>query len=173
MSGAESEMPENTMINVDEIMAQIRAEIKEKGLDPSMLSFDDVPFDKETSAADVDYTPALLQQSADYLGARSQLEPYKQLTGNPIAVFFKKIIRKLVKFYIMPLVTEQNAVNYHTANAVRQLNSYVKGGSGMDDIASRLEMLELKQAEDKKEIDALRRKVAALSDENSALKNRA
>ena len=165
-------MPENTMINVDEIMAQIRAEIKEKGLDSSMLSFDEVPFDKEAKAEDVDYTPALLQQSADYLGARSQLEPYKQLTGNPVVVFFKKVIRKLVKFYIMPLVTEQNAVNYHTANAVRQLSSYARGGSGIDDITARLEMLELKQAEDKREIDALRKKIAALSDENDALRKK-
>ncbi len=165
-------MPENNVINVDEIMEQIRAEIKSKGLDSSMLSFEDVPFDKETAASDVEFSPALLKQSMDYLGARNQLEPYKQLTGNPVTVFIKKVIRKLLKFYIVPLVTEQNAVNYHTSNAVRQLGSYVSGGNGIDELTQRIEMLELRQDEYRRETDALRKKLNALAEENKALREK-
>ena len=76
-------MSEN--INVDEIVSQIRAEIKEKGLESSMLSFEDVPFDKEVSHSESHFELSSLVQSVDYVNARNQIEPYKEITGNPIA----------------------------------------------------------------------------------------
>ena len=48
-------------------MQQIRAEIKEKGRDSSMLSFEDVPFEREVSHAESEFRLPSLQQSAEYL----------------------------------------------------------------------------------------------------------
>ena len=152
-------MAENiNKIDVDEIMQQIRAEIKEKGLDSSMLSFEDVPFDKEVSHADSEFRIGSLLQSAEYLNIRNQIEPYKPITGNPVAVFVKKVIRKLVKFYFLPVITEQNALNHHTANAVQQLSSYVSADSAVDvkSLEAKVEEMELILAANKKEIEALR-----------------
>jgi len=163
-------MSEN--INVDEIVNQIRAEIKEKGLEASMLSFEDVPFDKETSHTENHFELSSLVQSADYMNARNQIEPYKEISGNPIIVFIKKIIRKLVKFYIMPIMTEQNALNYHCANAVNQISCYVEQNSQINitQLASKVDELELKLTATKLETDSLRTQVKALKAENARLR---
>jgi hypothetical protein len=164
-------MPE---INIDEIMQQIRAEIKEKGLDSSMLSFDDVPFERETGHTETTFSLPSLTQSAEYLNVRNQIEPYKPIDGNPIVVFVKKVIRKLMKFYIMPVVTEQNALNYHCSNAVSQVSAYMNRNAGVDIVALAAEVEELKliQAGNKKEIAALRERVDLLTAENDALRQR-
>jgi len=163
-------MSEN--INVDEIVNQIRSEIKEKGLEASMLSFEDVPFDKEVSHTESHFELSSLVQSADYMNARNQIDPYKEISGNPISVFIKKIIRKLVKFYIMPIMTEQNALNYHCANAVNQVSCYVQENSQIDivSLASRVDELELKLTATKLETDSLRSQVKVLKAENMRLK---
>ena len=49
------------------------------------------------------------------------MQCWKMLRGNKIAVLFKKIIRKLVKFYIEPIVREQNQFNFYTTSAMAQL----------------------------------------------------
>lgn len=163
-------MSEN--INVDEIVNQIRAEIKEKGLEPSMLSFEDIPFDKEVSHTETHFELSSLVQSADYMNARNQIEPYKEISGNPISVFIKKVIRKLVKFYIMPIMTEQNALNYHCANAVNQISCYVQDNSKIDlvQLASKVDELELRLTATKLETDSLRTQVKVLKAENARLK---
>lgn len=165
-------MSEQNAINVDEIMQQIRAEIKEKGLNSSMLSFEDVPYDKEISHAEYEFRLTSLLQSAEYLNIRNQIEPYKPVAGNPIAVFVKKVIRKLVKFYILPIVTEQNALNYHCANAVQQLSCYVGANAEVDLTAlmAKVEELELIQAANRKEIAALQSRIDALTEENKSLR---
>lgn len=163
-------MSEN--INVDEIVSQIRAEIKEKGLEASMLSFEDVPFEREAGHAENHFELSSLVQSAEYMNARNQIEPYKEIKGNPISRFIKKVIRKLVKFYIMPIMTEQNALNYHCANAVNQVSCYVQENSQIDivKLASKVDELELKLTATKLETDSLRTQVKALKSENARLK---
>ncbi len=151
-------------INTEEIMKQIRAEIKEKGLDSSVLSFEEIPFQQEVSHAAQNFQLASLQQSADYLNIRNQIEPYKPLEGNFLVVFIKKVIRKLVKFYLLPIITEQNALNLHTANAVNQLNLYVQ------EQQKTITALETKQEVYRQEIDALRTQIKALQKENQELK---
>lgn len=162
-------------INTEEIMKQIRAEIKEKGLDSSMLSFEEIPFAQEISHADKNFQPASLQQSAEYLSIRNQIEPYKPIEGNFLVVFIKKVIRKLVKFYILPIMTEQNALNLHTANAVQQMNNYIQDRQESDKIdisalVSRIDELETRQSASRQEINALRSQIKALQAENRELK---
>ncbi len=162
-------------INTEEIMKQIRAEIKEKGLDSSMLSFEEIPFAQEVSHADGSFQLSSLKQSAEYLSIRNQIEPYKPIEGNFLVVFIKKVIRKLVKFYIMPIMTEQNALNLHTANAVQQVSHYIQDRQASDNIdiaalVSRIDELEAKQAANKQEMIALRTQIKALQAENQELK---
>ena len=163
-------------INTEEIMQKIRAEIKEKGLDSSMLSFEEIPYAQEISHADSSFQLSSLKQSADYLNIRHQIEPYKPLEGNFLVVFFKKVIRKLVKFYIMPIMTEQNALNLHTANAVQQVHNYIESRTESDKIdisvlISRIDTLEAKQSANKQEMIALRTQIKALQAENERLRS--
>ena len=97
-------MEENN-INIEEIMADIKREIKEKGLTGDMLSFEDVPYKKTPQAG------GSVREALDFLNSNYNVQPYKELKGNPLKVVFKKIIRKLMKFYIEPTVNDQNNVN--------------------------------------------------------------
>ncbi len=97
-------MEENN-INIEEIMADIKREIKEKGLTGDMLSFEDVPYKKTPQAG------GSVKEALDFLNSNYNVQPYKELKGNPLKVVFKKIIRKLIKFYIEPTVNDQNNVN--------------------------------------------------------------
>ena len=145
-------------INTEEIMKQIRAEIKEKGLNSSMLSFEEIPFQPEISRAEQNFQPASLQQSTEYLNIRNQIEPYKPIEGNFLIVFIKKVIRKLMKFYLLPIITEQNALNLHTANAVNQINCYIQEQQKTD-VSALISR-----------IDALESQIKALQKENQELK---
>ncbi|MBQ7027383.1 MAG: hypothetical protein IJN14_03175 [Ruminococcus sp.] len=160
----------NDNINIEAIMAQIRQEIKDKGLTSDMLSFEDVPYEK---AADVSgATLGEAEEAMRWLNAHYYVQPYKNLAGNPIKVFFKKVIRKLVKFYVEPAVFEQNDVN---ANTVKALNCLVgaASASGSDScssdvqkqLADRLEIMELSQKELLRRIDRLEQENAALRSE--------
>lgn len=136
---------ENKNINIEEIMAQIKQEIKDKNLTADMLSFEDVSYKKAVSAgnsASADEVAECLK----YLNTRYYVQPYKELKGNPVKVFVKKVIRKLVKFYVEPVVFEQNDIN---ANTVTVLNTLVKSsdGASADEINDRLETLELANKE--------------------------
>ncbi|MDE6657835.1 MAG: hypothetical protein K2J88_04550 [Oscillospiraceae bacterium] len=164
-------------INIDEIMQQIRTEIKQKGYNNSMLDFEEIPFAQEISHAENHFQLASLQQSAEYLNIRNQIEPYKPVEGNFLVVWIKKILRKLIKFYIMPIMTEQNALNLHTANSVNQIQQYIISKSDSDQInltelVSRIETLELKQSANKQEIQALRSQIKALTAENEQLRRK-
>lgn len=97
-------MEENN-INIEEIMADIKREIKAKGLTGDMLSFEDVPYKKTPQAG------GSVKEALDFLNSNYNVQPYKELKGNPLKVVFKKIIRKLMKFYIEPTVNDQNNVN--------------------------------------------------------------
>ena len=176
-------MQENHNLNynfdIDQIIQTIRQEIKEKNLDHVVLDFEEIPFQQEIRPTDSNpFQIDSLQQSMEYLSIRSQIDPYKQpIEGNFLVKFVKKILRKLMKFYMMPIITEQNALNLHTANAVRQTNQYILSRTESDQINlaeffSRMDTLELKQSADRQEIQALRSQVRALTAENEQLRRK-
>lgn len=155
-------------INIEAIMAQIRQEIKDKGLTSDMLSFEDVPYEKAVNVSGATLGEA--EEAMRWLNAHYYVQPYKNLSGNPVKVFFKKVIRKLVKFYVEPAVFEQNDVN---ANTVKALNCLVGAASASADdgcaseirkqLADRLEIMELSQKE-------LLRRISRLEQENETLR---
>ncbi|MBP3746590.1 MAG: hypothetical protein J6I47_03885 [Ruminococcus sp.] len=151
-------------INVEEIMSQIKREIKEKNLTADMLSFEDVPYEKPT---DMSSGSSLedCDSALTYMNTHYYIQPYKELQGNPLKVFFKKAIRKLTKFYVEPVVFEQNDFNANTTKALNSLRSAVNNGSESSDMNDRLQVLELAQKELTKRIDSLERENAALREE--------
>ncbi|MBE6864565.1 MAG: hypothetical protein E7495_08435 [Ruminococcus flavefaciens] len=151
-------------INVEEIMSQIKREIKKKNLTADMLSFEDVPYEKPT---DMSSGSSLedCDSALTYMNTHYYIQPYKELQGNPLKVFFKKVIRKLTKFYVEPVVFEQNDFNANTTKALNSLRSAVNTGSESSDMNDRLQVLELAQKELTKRIDSLERENAALREE--------
>ena len=141
---------ENEKINIEEIMAEIKQNIKDQGLTADMLSFEDVPYRKNAQSGSA--TEAL-----DYISTHYYIQPYKELKGNPVKVFIKKVLRKLVKFYVEPVVFEQNDFN---ANAVTVMKSLTESGSA--DLGGRVETLELANKELIIRLDRLERENAEL-----------
>lgn len=153
---------EHQTIDIEEIMADIRREITEKHLTPDMLSFEDVPYDKPGEAVNkCSLQSPEARDAMVYLHSHYAVQPYKPLSGNPIAVFVKKVIRKLTKFYLEPVVADQNEVN---ANIVRMLNALEQSAqtSGTQTAEKRLAVLELQQKQTAAELAALRKENAAL-----------
>ncbi|MDE6730916.1 MAG: hypothetical protein K2J71_09115 [Oscillospiraceae bacterium] len=176
-------MQENNLnynFDIDQIMQTIRQEIKEKKLDHVILDFEEIPLQQEmkNQTDNMPFQLDSLQQSMEYLSIRSQIDPYKQpIEGNFLIKFVKKVLRKLMKFYMMPIITEQNALNLHTANAVRQTNQYILSKTESNpinpaELLSRMDALELKQSADRQEIQALRSQIRALTAENEQLRRR-
>lgn len=162
---------ENVM-KVEKIMADIRQKIKDEGLTADMLSFEDIPLCENIVTLEGGYSTALLQQSTEYVSARYQVNINAPIEGNFIKVFVKKVIRKLILFFIAPIVTEQNALNYHYANAIMQLNGYINKNCNSDPavLEEQLRELELKQMNSKREIAELTEQVKLLKNELAKLK---
>lgn len=132
-------MENNTAVDVTKIMSEIRQKIKNEGLTSSMLSFEEIPMDKPSSELDIDYNPYILKQSAELLCSQNQLTPNKPIEGNPLVRLMKKVIRKLTQFYVVPIVLEQNTLNFHYANAVSQLYCFTQESEKLNIKLSELE----------------------------------
>ena len=133
---------DNNNINIEEIMADIRKKIKDEDLTADMLSFEDVPYKKPVQVKAGTLEAA--DESLRYLNTRYYIQPYKQLQGNPVKVFIKKVLRKMIKFYIEPVVFEQNDFN---ANTVVVLNTLRENAASpdMSELRERLDMLQLEK----------------------------
>ena len=112
-------------INIEDIMSEIRSDIQEKGLNSSMLSFADVPCDANPENPTDAYDPDTLRSNVQYVSTQYQMQPYRPLAGNPVMVFFKKVLRRLMRFYIEPLAQEQTYFNANTAQALQEMELYI------------------------------------------------
>lgn len=101
-------------IDIDKIMNEIREEIKEKGY------VEDLPSYKESCDFFSNEAEELLNESYDTQNY-AYVEEYPVwkvggVTGN-IKIFVKKIIRKAIKFYVVPIVEKQNVYNRLVGNS--------------------------------------------------------
>lgn len=140
-------------ISTEEIMAQIRQDISERGLSSDMLSFEDIPYRKPEQAEGAgDISGEEYKGRMLWLKAHYYIQPYKQLAGNAVSVLAKKIVRKMAKFYVEPVVFEQNDFN---ANIVSVAESLTESNRKLE---KRIEALERENAELREKLEAKRRK---------------
>ena len=134
-------MSETNGIDVTKIMEEIRANIKESGADKIPLSFAD-----ESSGA----SASTLDEAVRYLAYNYEVTAYKMLEGNKIKRFFKKCIRKAGSFFVLPIVAQQNKLNYHyymVCEAVRnQKNEIEDLQKTLADLESKVDALEERKA---------------------------
>ncbi|MDE6592823.1 MAG: hypothetical protein K2K57_07165 [Oscillospiraceae bacterium] len=158
---------EKDIVCVEEIMAQIRQKIKDEGLTADMLSFEDIPLEEKGIVQFGEYCPEELKKSSGYICAHNQTDPYAPIEGSFIKRMVKRILRKLMQFYIIPLVSEQNAFNYHCSNSVGQLTNFAGRYEGFDPerLTARVEELELRNISHKKEIEELQNRIAQLEEQ--------
>ncbi|MBR3515266.1 MAG: hypothetical protein IKO10_02840 [Lachnospiraceae bacterium] len=126
-------------INVEEIMEQIRTNIRERGYDKIPLSFEDVPISQPLIAGEVEYDAMVLRQEVQYLNQNWNNNWNVPVSGGGLRAKFKKLIRKLTRFIIAPIVAFQNEYNASNVRAIQQLAAYAKM---MDEYKLRIEELE-------------------------------
>ncbi|MDE6848401.1 MAG: hypothetical protein K2O29_06100 [Ruminococcus sp.] len=129
-------------INTEKIMSEIRLEIKKKNISTDILSFEDIPYKKPDGVL-FSENP---DKAVDHLRSHSYVQPYHQIFGNPVTVFLKKSVRKIIKFHTEPIVSEQNNFNASTVTAVASLRNTQK------QLIKRIEKLEKENTELKRKL---------------------
>ncbi len=116
-------------VDVGRIMADIRQEIADRGLRNTVLPFDTIhatPFETIT-----EYDPVRFSQLVSEMDRLKQVYAYRQLQSRRNVLgkgilFFKKIIRKMSKFYIEPIVTDQNNFNANVVQGMQSIRAYIQ-----------------------------------------------
>ena len=149
-------------VNIESVMNEIRAEIKEKGYTSDMLSFKEVVSVTPVATG----TPSLedLQGAIVYLNDSYYILESIPVTGNIFVRFIKKILRKLLRFYVKPIVMSQNDFNALCVRAFNDLNAYVveAAKTNMSEVENKLNVLELKIKTVTKENELLAERIKEL-----------
>jgi hypothetical protein len=101
-------------VNIEEILADIRREITEKGYTNDTLSFNNF--------FDIDKINVNIQD----LYKKRDILLYYPIHGNPLKVIIKRTIRKATKFLLEPIVFNQNNLNYSTTDFIRQIMGHIE-----------------------------------------------
>ncbi len=150
----------NSEINIEKIMNDIKTEIKEKGYTADMLSFEEVT---NLSVVSVDgFDSNAFSGVVSYMNTSYNVPITRPLSGNPIIVFIKRVLRKLTRFTLRPIVEHQSEYNCYSAKAFAMMENYMKAGVTIAELNKKVEMLELKLQTAAKEIDQLNFKIAEL-----------
>jgi len=160
------ELDNKVEINIEKIMEEIRAEIKEKQLLEEIPSFEDIPIQGQTSTAVVsaniseeNYREHYLE-NLDYLNRNVEMIYYFDLGNNPVKKFIKRAIRKVLKFLLYPITQQQTAFNAHAVRCLNATRDYMQDQtvkSNVEDMMNlqieRLAELEQKYNAQKKELE--------------------
>lgn len=102
-------------IDIEEIMEQIRSDIADRGLKDDGLLFEGVPI---LGGGTGGYSRDAYEEVMREIQERSNVESYRPLLGNPIEKLVKKVIRRLVAFYIESIVDDQNIFNKNVYTSI-------------------------------------------------------
>lgn len=67
------------------------------------------------------------------------MQPYELLEGNKIKVFIKKVVRKMASFFVLPIVRQQNTLNY---NYYKVIESIYEANKTNNELKSQIGTLE-------------------------------
>ena len=142
-------------IDVEKIMDEIRADIERRELDDTLVPFDEIPFSNEIMNVLPDshaYSRKELRRNLLYAADHYKVPLDRVIeAGNAGAMTVKKAVRKFTRFYIKPVVEDQNSVNAALVNALRQERNYIQiQEQAVRELKERVAALETEIAELKK-----------------------
>ncbi len=115
-------MDETNSINIEQIMDEIREDIRRKGIVSDLPDFKKGKRPAEDAAEAFD-----AEEFALKLGAfedEYQVNAFPEIGGG--RSFIKKVIRRLISFQTAPPISEQNIVNMDTAELFQMVGAYMK-----------------------------------------------
>ena len=153
---------------VQELLLRIKEEQKNSGEKCDIIPFKDF-WDKKYSANDTAFSEPSFLSEVGHLADNNQLTYYQELTSyrsgaSGLVKPVKRVIRKVVAFLFLPLVSAQNAVNKTVANLFTNLRCYVnRERIEREQLEERVHELELRLDMQKAQIDELTRLTMELS----------
>lgn len=126
-------------LNVEKIMEEIRYEIREKGYTKDMLSFSDVDIETEDTKVGIEkFERIKFNEELFNLNMLWNVNPYREIDVKPglkgkCVAFIKKIIRKCIRFYLAPIVWEQDTFNATTVRLLNMMNLYMEENQRLSD----------------------------------------
>lgn len=151
----------NIRIDTEEIMAEIRKEIQEKGYNEQLLHFREIDLCTDIAQQDC-YDMESFENHVANLNSMYHITTEHERSGNVIKRFIQRIVGKLIRFYIEPIVAEQVKYNIEVTQTMNQVRLYhLQSQQDMDelnesqraatyDMTRKIQMLE-------KELDEIRR----------------
>jgi hypothetical protein len=130
---------ESQNINIKNISCEIRKNIKESGLSKNALTFDDNFDEIFLSLIPTNNNGDDIEQVLEFLRNSWNIQPNKHLDGNRLIVFVKRVIRKLIKFIIVPIINEQNIFNRYVLNVLEKNYELIKEVDSLQDRIMQLE----------------------------------
>lgn len=142
----------STEINIEEIMQEIRENIKQRGYEQEILSFDDVKLSPSAIKPTSGFSADDLIQEVDYMN-RNWCNAYAVpiSSKNPVAVLIKKVMQKLTNFIVFPIVNFQNEYNASNVRCVNQMKEYI---AEMEEYKAKIEKLEKELKQVKAQLEA-------------------
>lgn len=129
-------------INIEDIVKEIRNDIREKGYTSDILSFDDVVVDV-SSTQYVKFDKEKFNEEIYTINHEWNVQAYRPLSGGKLTVFVKKVIRKFVYFFVEPIVLAQDDFNASIARTMNLMNCYIEEqNQEIKHLKERIEQLE-------------------------------
>ena len=124
-------------VNVEKIMEEIREQIRREEKMPDIPAFEDIPLrGEETNAiaelpvgsteAEKEKDWPFLIKSLQYLNNNYDIPYYWSFGPSSVKTFAKRVIRKLLKCLIAPILAMQNSFNAHAVRCLNQLRYFVE-----------------------------------------------
>lgn len=117
------ENTDNEQINIESIMTEIRKNSRKKRFEED-VRFTDVTIDTGNLTA-TEFDMYKFDDDVYALNGVWKIESDRELTGNPVKRFLKRIFRRLYLFFIEKIVDDQNSFNAQTVRLMNELNCYV------------------------------------------------
>lgn len=132
-------------MDIESIMQEIRDEIKEKGYKENDLEFKvhSGPHAEKVDIDDVGIDIEKFRKKVLLLNCRKNVNPEKTLytadAKKKLLITLKKVIRKLNRFYVHPIVQEQNEFNEVSVELLFQVYALLKENQELKERVDNLE----------------------------------
>ena len=160
-----NERPIHNGIDVEQIMSEIREQIRRENTELQMPAFEDIPVSgimvRQMPADEPNW--AELEESLAFINSNYDIPYYWEFGGNTIKKFLKRVVRKLLKCLVPPILAKQNAMNSHIVRCLNAVRCYI------DEDRRKAEIKDKEIAQLKTEVAALRAVLPRLQSENEFL----
>lgn len=121
------------MIDSDKIIQSAKQEVLDKKITSDITSFETIPVPEQLTYLGMeisDFSPEDLKESILYMDSHYEVTIWhptgsaRRLIG-PLIGFFQRVMRKLTRFFVQPIVEDQNTLNWNIVKAIRQIRNYI------------------------------------------------